>query len=976
MTASAKRGVGALNSKSRPESLLIAARFVFSVLFAAGISELIWRREGQHLSVVTNIVGSTTFQDFNINRYLDGYHLIAGGFPALAIATYAVVARFGPIRRRTPLDRPWPPPLLADDDADPTEVAYPLLGLSEATRVLVPAIAIAVEVGLGASEGRHILTGWALTGGLAYVVVVLGVATGRGLSMRARGDRRSVGHLIKVHAPRTNLYCSLLTLAGLAYESDRTTLVVASTGAVHHYHWFPVPVAVVAMFATAAACAWYLRSVHSVRAIRSLELQVLSYGVGSMVVLALAARLPGPMGRFHGFDDAHSLVGAELTFGHGLFPFRDLDLLHGVLNDDLFAQLGISLYGNDRWAAQAGGSLLIYPVSAVLLYVFAVYFSGRNRVVSTGILLAMFFGLIGPYAARFVFLPALVMIFDKVLRDHGWVWPAVFMFVLGAECIVTPETALMAVGLLGTLLASDLVHFQRGGGVLLSSFRTWRCLVWGAPFLLMWVVYLAANGAVGTFLDYYLTAAPGHQYEGSFPAQWDTSTNLLADVRFYLPVVLLILTILVATVRLRRRLAWTSHDWALVGCATFVLLYFSKALDRLDLGHLTEVFAVAVLLIIMWAIQVVKWLDRLLRRGANQTPRRVSHRRTRRLSTVRIGFPATLISLFLLVALEPSQVSALATPRDPLYAVVPQPPPADLPRLGYSVPGATDTAQIEALRQVLDTYTSPSTPIYDLSGEAGVLYYLLDRLPASRFYVTQIVQTPYAQRIVINDLRRVRPVIIIFNNRTFGLPGYDGITTMERDYNISQYVLDHYRPLVDIQGQLLMIRDDLAATAPPLPAVDVPSSTTGLYFDMPACNWGDIPNFFDVPSALRRGTTVSLPVSAEAPKVQVNASGKMTTTEFSTISVPPGLDLASYQWVEFNPAGLPLGTESISLSDFPIHGGLHSIDFSTLAWIHRNFYVQVGSCIQWHGYTARTLYLSAVGSAPVLPKTVTLVRVP
>ena len=238
------------------------------------------------------------------------------------------------------------------------------------------------------------------------------------------------------------------------------------------------------------------------------------------------------------------------------------------------------------------------------------------------------------------------------------------------------------------------------------------------------------------------------------------------------------------------------------------------------------------------------------------------------------------------------------------------------------------------------------------------------------------MQTPYAQRIVVNDLRRVRPVIIIFNNRTFGLPGYDGITTMERDYNVSQYVLDHYRPLVDVQGQLLMIRDDLAATAPPLPPMGVPSSTSGLYFDMPACNWGDIPNFFDVPGTVRRGTTVSLPVSVEASKVHVNASGKVITTVVSTVSVPPGLDLASYQWVEFNPAAVPLGSESISVSDFPLVGGLHSIDFSTLARIHRNFYVQVGSCIQWHGYTARTLYMSVQGAAPVLPKTVTLVRVP
>jgi hypothetical protein len=91
--------------------------------------------------------------------------------------------------------------------------------------------------------------------------------------------------------------------------------------------------------------------------------------------------------------------------------------------------------------------------------------------------------------------------------------------------------------------------------------------------------------------------------------------------------------------------------------------------------------------------------------------------------------------------------------------------------------------------------------------------------------------------------------VVIFNDITFGLPDYDGIWSMERDFLMRQYVLDNYQPILDVQGQIIMLRDDLASAAPPPPALLVPPITTGLYFaDEPACDWGDIPDFLDPPT--------------------------------------------------------------------------------------------------------------------------------
>jgi hypothetical protein len=71
---------------------------------------------------------------------------------------------------------------------------------------------------------------------------------------------------------------------------------------------------------------------------------------------------------------------------------------------------------------------------------------------------------------------------------------------------------------------------------------------------------------------------------------------------------------------------------------------------------------------------------------------------------------------------------------------------------------------------------------------------------------------------------------------------------MERNYLVSQYILDHYRPLLDTHGQLILLRDDLFPRAQPLPHLSAKPLTSGLYFDMPSCDWGYVPNFLVHPN--------------------------------------------------------------------------------------------------------------------------------
>ena len=75
-------------------------------------------------------------------------------------------------------------------------------------------------------------------------------------------------------------------------------------------------------------------------------------------------------------------------------------------------------------------------------------------------------------------------------------------------------------------------------------------------------------------------------------------------------------------------------------------------------------------------------------------------------------------------------------------------------------------------------------------------------VPGTRFDNELDAYSPYAQDLLIGDLEKSRPRLVIFTNDTFGLPAVDGFrgNAISQDalhsYAISQYILDHYRPLV------------------------------------------------------------------------------------------------------------------------------------------------------------------------------------
>jgi len=909
-------------------------RFLAAVGAALALCAAIWSLVPTTLSVTTDIVGYPTFANFDIERYLDAFDVLGILFPLLSVALYLLISWRGPLARARS-GRPWPPLLVPAPSMSATapataadRSAFAVIG--SLLRVGLPALAVAVGVSIARSPHVSVVTGAGYTAGAIYWLAVLGAGllVARDAAARPAGPEALTAW--RAATARVNAYASIVVVPVLYLVSRSTTVTIASDRRVVHYEWFPIWLTVLLVLAVFALCVRGSRRLPGPVGALRLESRVLLYLVGPVLIFLFTASLPGASGWFQGFDDAQALTGAQLTFGHGLFPWRDISLLHGLLMDDFYAALGFGVFANSRWGANAAFWLFIVPMSWISLYLFVVHFARRNKVLifglSSAMVLAYFLGWAG---TRFILLPIALILFEVALRKATARWCVLFVFTLVLASILTPEITLLAVGMVVVLVAFEWVHRAPGSSLRRSFPRTLWCAASGAVLLAVWALFLLAEGALSAFVDYYRVTATGHELWGGEPLQFSLH-SFQPTIELVVPVLLLWMTVWRVTAKLLRRSSWTTREWTMVAAATFVPLYYTKALDRPDAGHVFEMFATVVPLLILWIVELVEVGDRWMRARATTHWLRASLPLA----------PVTTIVVVASIGLAPISIASLRDTPVNFHPVVPAEIPA-VAKLGYTEPGIVPQSQIFDLGAVLDRYAGANGPVFDFANQEGLIYYLLNRVPASRFYHVEAAQTTLAQQIVIGDLEKSRPAVVVYFDTTFGLFVYDQLTSMERNYAVSQYILDHYTPLLDIDGQLVMIRNDLAASAPPPPSglSSVPQ-TTGLYFDTPICNWGYVPNFLVVPPNVKDAQGTSVPVASSIARRQGSRL---------VIATPPGADLASYQWLELT-ASAPFGDRTFQLSDGSNQES-HTIAFSTLPRVGDRVYVRVGSCSQWHGYT-------------------------
>jgi len=865
----------------------VVTRFVVATGLAATVCELVWLHLSNRLSVTTDIAGNPTFANFDGYRYQYAFELAAWMFPALAVLVYVLLSWRGPLRRSRRAARVRPIPVdVASETSGRVTVDSPQVrmdwrdGFWMLVRLALPGAVAALEV--SAATGSSTVSSVGVLSGLAYVFFVLVAAE---ILAALRPHWRRIEHgpwssRFETCTSVINSFCGpVMVLSLLYFVSWATIVTIANPHRVVHYPWMPLWLVVVLVVLTVTWCARTHWGASAWRSSKLVEGSVLATVVGCTAVFLTTMSLPSALGTFIGFDDAQFLAGAQLVFVHGLLPWRDIYLLHGLLEDVFSGAIGMGVFSHSRWGAVAGQTMILYPLQCCIYYLFAVYFARRNRLVPLIVAILVVGGYLPPLLARFVLLPVVLILFDKMIRARSRFWCFAFSLNLVIQAIVTPEIGLLAVGVAATLVAFEWLGRSRGESIPTSFYRTLWCGGFALGLALCFAIYLWMTASLGAFVGYYQINIGSHLLWGALPITWFNIADIRDVVYFYLPILLLLLTVWRAVGKLRNQRPWSSREWTLIAAGTFVVLYTQKTLDRADVVHVVEVFTVFVPFVILWGIDAITTVDRCIREALSRGA--ASLRRVMGTSTSALGRAlssigqtpriASVLVAIVLPLVTPAVLASIRSSPGATHASSPAEPTIGL--LGYTLPGTVDTTQVQDLGKFLDAYVPGNSPVFDFANEPGVLYFLLNRVPGARFLTIETAQTTQAQQMAISQLKQSRPRLVVFSDETFGLgaDGYDFIDGMIRNYQVSEYLLQHYVPFADVDGQLVLLRRDLVGKVRPPGSVGVPVVTSGLYFEQPSCDWGYIPNFLQVPAEVGRSRGVSLKVVAAKPRSETIA---------------------------------------------------------------------------------------------------------
>jgi hypothetical protein len=791
---------------------------------------------------------------------------------------------------------------------------------------------------------------WACVG-VAAVIYAIAVRTLAGATAVLGRPRSLLGRVSAL-----NSLIAPLALLGVAFVAAATTVTVQSDGTVHRYPWLPLWTAAAATAGVAGWIAICMLRAQSEARVRHVERRVVLLLTGSVCIFLLVSTLPGALAPMDMFHEGESLAASRLTRA-GYFPWRDLMSIHGVLQDQLSAIPGQLWFQDSRWGSVAGRQVLLGPLSLVFLYLFvalvfeqtwpfvaacAVLMLGRPLYISfPGQPRSM--NLLAPVAdARFIFWPLLLLLLWAALRTRRRWLSTALGATLVAEAFLVPESAYLLIAAGVIVAASDLSSRRRGQRMSSAFGRTLWFLAGAGGLAAAAAVYLQTQGAFTELAFYYLIFGRGHELTGGLqihPRAW------LADPVFtftaLIPVAAVVLAAGHFSAAILRRRALRPLDWLMGAAALLVFAYYPKFLDRADSVHIFEVYCASVPLLLILVYRIGRAVESQLLNtpsgawlASRLTPQPVAWA----LLVVVVAWSGAGLTARLSQA--PANIRAQVA-REPGFT----------PSVGYAN-DALNPNSYSDLKAVLAAYLRPGDWIFDFSNEPALYYYLLEQQPRTRYFHISMAIPEAAQKDLIGELERTRPKLVVFYSDQGGLPQWDGIPNMVRHYDVSQYILDHYSPLLSIDGQVLYA-DEEARLSPDTAsrlALSTPPITDGLPFRGLPCDWGTAPNFLKVSPPLR-------PSAPQAMAVGIRSN--VSTPTVVLLAPPARRRWADYRWLEMDTPAGGLPADTWTLSDGQATSAQRQITFTTLPGRPRStFRVYVGSCAQWHGYAATPLYLS------------------
>ena len=938
----------------RDRGLRVAARFAVAALIGFGVGIAGWILSPHALSGRFDVIGYPLYADFDVNRYFDAFYLIALVFPIVTLATYVLLARVGPLRRVASRRRATLVAVDVDDDREPPTA------LGRWGRVVVVGAIAGFAFATGnPGTASHPVADTALVtvGWTAVVAAVVALV---------RRHSRVAGEDVRAGA---NALATVAVIALAARVAARAGVFVTSTGRTEHFALFPIQVAIPAAALALGVLVWRTRRSPGRADLDQAFVRYLAVPIAIFLALSV---VPGPLGPMDTFGEGEYLA-AGTRILDGALPWRDLWLIHGLLDDGLKALVGFGIFGMSRWGATAGITALLVPAYFVAFYLFAAYFVRRSWALVAASAVAFGCGVFVDWDVRYLLLPIVLITFVAVLR-RPTVWRGgIVGFALVAQAVLVPELTLAVPPLAAAVALSDLYRWR--GNRTRREFRSTAGVVGGLGVTgVVFGAYLIATHSLHGFVDYYRNFANAHSLTGGIPLFVNYAVYGPADkfgvhrftttptglttryaIELVLPLVAILLTIWIVTATVRGGRRLRPEDFATIGMAGLVLLYFQKSISRGDVSHIGEVFAVSTPLVVALVARLGSSLDRAVQHALERWQRRSPAADGGRTIRSLLGAqcrrsPLGSLAIFLAVAIvAPVSVNTIVGQAPGHFvAVVPSPAakpvaPGD-PSLGFASPGALPVGLVTNLNRIFTAEAGPHGSVFDLSDAPGIVDFLLHRNPASRFYDISLAITPAAQQLVVADLVRNHPKVVLFSGIS-GLSSWDYIANEVRQYIVSAYILNHYRPLVYSSGELVFIADDV--TPVPLPKLVGHPTFDQLYFSQGTCDFGNIPDFLSTPAP--GATALNLPIHAVASR----GRGHLYRVDLPA-------SRSNYEWLALDrsgsgPAGITLGNiVRASGADVPWH------DITWVAKGPTTTVVPVGSCLQWHGF-GPTLYLRYVG---------------
>lgn len=904
------------------------------------------------LRVSTDVIGYPVFFAFNPYAYITEYELAVVVFPAASVIIF--FAGLWVWRRlRLPLpaftDRgrlnhlpalagagaPLGEPRTVDDAAPHDAVAV----LASVARVAL----IGGILGLGAAVARNTAAAsvWrtVLLVAVAYTVVV--VVASAGLARRHTNGRG--WDVVRTQMGRINAVGACLTVLALVAASQSTQVTVLSDHTVRNYTWLPAWAGLILLVAALGVAAIALRRAgDSAAAVGRVERRLVFLVAVPVFLFVVLAFLFGELGNFDAFEVGQTETTLRLIQS-GLFPWRDWISTHGILEDAFQPLLTSASIQDSYWGAASGYTLWLVPLSLLSFYFLAYRVLGKGL-----LLLAPVLGVLLLHADlgnavifwRFATWSLVLVLLWFVLEKRSRWLAASLGAVLAIQAVVTPETAYCVLAVGFAVLARDL--YTTGGrraNVRLSSFTTtlWTAFG-GAAISAVLVVILLSQHALGDFINYYTAFAPDHILTGGRPHLALTGQYLMEVV---VPIVAMLVAFFLLVTKLWLRFRMTTLDWMLIAAAVLEFLYYPKFLDRADL-HVNETFATCVPLLIILVGEIVDVGGPLL---------------ARLFSRVRVLGDALGVAALLavLVWLFPFTINPVVKAAPAGYRVTVSSEPR-IAALGYATPNALDPTLLSDVSTFLHAYLPAGGHVFDFTDEPAFLYYLMDFRPSTAYYQVSIAMREVIQRDLISQLQADQPLFVLYNQMQLGIPGWDYVPTMVRHYDVSQYILSHYRPFADVHGQTIYVLD--TARVPDPSSLDLhlstPLVTNDLEFDGFSCDWGDSPNFLSVKPPP--------PPPGSAP---ISVAMTRTGPRSLQLTLPAGRRWSDYRWIEVDAASR-FTTSTLTIEDRPSPPGeQRTISFTTLPTGPTAYRFPIGACSQWPGYGSEPLQLTMTAAEDI-----------